>query len=157
MTDLTRVSLPGFDFPLAALFRSTTPLFRRQYQERCRFHADEISRLARSGLQVGRNAFDDPHCAMAAFESTKIQIIHTTTTTPNSVEDRQKAEENIRINLELANCIHFSKDKANIYVRSSCKYSATSLLTTLKLRALLPLLSKFGFEEIALEWRQSMM
>lgn len=115
--DLTRVSLPGYDFPLASAFRTAPEAFRRQCQERCRFHADEISRLVRRGLSQGKLAFDDLHCMMAAFESVKIQIVHTSTTRSNSPAARVNAAGNIRVNMEAIDLMHIDRDKPNPYVR----------------------------------------
>ena len=116
VADLTRVSLPGFDFPLASAFRIAPESFRRQCQDRCRYHADEVSSLVLSGFRAGVRAFDDSHITMAAFESTKIQIVHTTTATPNSARDKQKAYGNIMANMRLLSCMHFDKRKPNHYV-----------------------------------------
>ncbi|KAH8812765.1 hypothetical protein F5884DRAFT_316685 [Xylogone sp. PMI_703] len=133
--DLTRTSLPGYDFPLASAFRHAPMAFRRQCQERCRFHANEIARLIRIGLSQGRCAFDDLHCMMAAFESVKIQIVHTAIATSNSPADRIRAAENIRVNMAAIDLMHLEKDKPNLYHRR-----------------LLPLLTKFGFDDIVSEW-----
>lgn len=117
--DLTRISLPGFDFPLASSFRTAPLAFRRQCQERCRFHADEISRLIRTGLIHGRRAFDDLHCAMAAVESVKIQIAHTCTATLNDRDERAKTAANIRSNMTLLDMVHLERDRPNPYVSTS--------------------------------------
>lgn len=116
VTDLTRITLPGYDFPLAAAFRSAPSVFVRQCQERCRYHADMVVNLVRLGLRIGTQAFDDPHCAMAAFESTKIQIVHTVTATPNRPPHRDIAEEHIKSNLQLLGASHFLGTGTNPYV-----------------------------------------
>jgi hypothetical protein len=115
--DLTRTSLPGYDFPLASAFRTAPMAFRRQCQERCRFHSDEIARLVQNGLIQGKRAFDDLHSLMAAFEAAKIQIVHTSTATSNSPEDRIKAAENIRLSMIALDMMHLRRDKPNPYVR----------------------------------------
>lgn len=116
--DLTRVSLPGYVFPLSAAFHSSPLEFRRQCQERCRFHADEISRLVHAGFGYGIRAFDDLHSLMATFESTKIQIIHTATATSNSIDIRERTGHNIRLNMRALDILHLQKDKSNPYVSS---------------------------------------
>lgn len=116
--DLTRVSLPGYVFPLSAAFHSGPQEFRRQCQERCRFHADEISRLVHAGFGYGIRAFDDLHSLMATFESTKIQIIHTATATSNSSNIREQTSHNIRLNMRALDILHLQKDKPNPYVSS---------------------------------------
>lgn len=119
VTDLTRISLPGYDFPLAAAFRSAPNIFRRQCQERCRYHADEVARLVRFGFQIGFEAFDDTHCGAAVFESTKIQIVHSATATPNGSQQRQVAEENIRTNIQLLMALHVPRAGPNPFVSES--------------------------------------
>ncbi|KAK2755740.1 hypothetical protein FQN54_005890 [Arachnomyces sp. PD_36] len=109
--------------------------FRQQCQERCRFHVDEIASLVKLGLVQGKQAFDDLHCLMAAYESVKIQIVHTSTATSNSAMDRMKAVENIRANMTALDWMHLKRDKPNPYHRR-----------------LLPLLTRFGFDEIVSEW-----
>ncbi|KAL7892982.1 hypothetical protein HDV64DRAFT_272949 [Trichoderma sp. TUCIM 5745] len=134
--DLTRVSLPGYVFPLSAAFHSCPQEFRRQCQERCRFHADEISRLVHAGFGYGIRAFDDLHSLMATFESTKIQIIHTATATSNSSDIRERTSHNIRLNMRALDILHFQKDKPNLYHK-----------------ALIPLLEKFDFNNVVAEWQ----
>ncbi|UKZ48354.1 hypothetical protein TrVGV298_002577 [Trichoderma virens] len=134
--DLTRVSLPGYVFPLSAAFHSAPLEFRRQCQERCRFHADEISRLVRVGFGYGIRVFDDLHSLMATFESTKIQIIHTATATSNAIDIRERASYNIRLNMRALDILHLQKDKPNPYHK-----------------ALIPLLEKFDFNNVVAEWQ----
>ncbi|KAM0454348.1 hypothetical protein ACHAPV_008427 [Trichoderma viride] len=134
--DLTRVSLPGYVFPLSAAFHSCPQEFRRQCQERCRFHADEISRLVHVGFGYGIRAFDDLHSLMATFESTKIQIIHTATATSNSIDIRERTSHNIRLNMRALDILHLQKDKSNPYHK-----------------ALIPLLEKFDFNNVVAEWQ----
>ncbi|KAL7933105.1 hypothetical protein V8C35DRAFT_304933 [Trichoderma chlorosporum] len=134
--DLTRVSLPGYVFPLSAAFHSAPLEFRRQCQERCRFHADEISRIVRIGFGYGIRVFDDLHSLMATFESTKIQIIHTATATSNAIDIRERAGYNIRLNMRALDILHLQKDKPNPYHK-----------------ALIPLLEKFDFNTVVAEWQ----
>lgn len=117
--DLTRTSLPGYEFPLASAFRNAPTVFRQQCQDRCRFHADQIAQLVQMGLTEGKRALDDPHCIMAAFESIKIQIVHTCTATRNGQEERIKASKNITENMKLLHEKHLQRDKPNPYVNWS--------------------------------------
>ncbi|KAK5455282.1 hypothetical protein LTS15_006002 [Exophiala xenobiotica] len=105
IADLTRVALPGFDFPLSSALRTALNSFRKQCQQRCRFHADQVSRLIQKGPIHGKRACDDFHCAVAAFESAKIQIVHTSTVTSNSAEERKKTTDNVRFNIKLLNML----------------------------------------------------
>jgi len=127
VTDLTRISLPGYAFPLASAFRAAPLPFIRQCQNRCRYHADVISKLVRSGLVHGRLAFDDMHCATAAFEAAKIQIVHTATT-GNGPEERSRASDNIRACIRLLDLARVGRNKPSHFV--GCRYSAPSGLYT---------------------------
>jgi hypothetical protein len=152
--DLTRISLPGYEFPLAAAFRNAPISFRQQCQDRCRFHADQISNLVQTGLAAGKGAFDDLQCALAVFESTKIQIVHTCTTTSNGRDERLKASSNIRYNMRLLGEVHLQRDKPNPYV-SQCPFRlAVNCYQCFhrQHRRLLPLLTRFGFHDIVCEW-----
>jgi hypothetical protein len=112
--DLTRSSLAGFQFPVAAALEQSGD-FRAQCQERCRFHADEVSALIRRGLDHKRTAFDDPFCVDAAFESAKIQIIHTATVA-NDLSTVEMMKRNVNTNLELLQLLHLGKEGQSPYV-----------------------------------------
>ncbi|RSL65958.1 hypothetical protein CEP51_012921 [Fusarium floridanum] len=135
--DLTRISLAGFSFPLAAAFQHAPPEFRSQCQERCRFHAAAVSDIVRQGLTHGRVAFDDNFCADAALESSKVQIIHSATVA-NDDQSTEKTRQNLRTTLQLFDLVHANQDGQSTYVRT-----------------LLPLCILFGFRDIAEEWRDS--
>ncbi|KAI8630234.1 hypothetical protein F5Y19DRAFT_484116 [Xylariaceae sp. FL1651] len=139
--DLLKISLAGFNFPLACAFRSASPDFRSQCQERCRFHANEVSDLIRQGFEQdsssanrGYVAFDNPFCGAIAFESAKIQIIYTATAQndPRSVEVTRR---NLRVNFRLFEFLQACKDGQNRFIR-----------------ALLPLCVTFGLSDFAEEW-----
>lgn len=100
IADLTRVSLNGFDFPLAEAFQSVPLEFRAECQSRCRYHSDRVSHTIRLGLEHGMMAFDDSYCHFSAFEATKVQVVHSSTP-GNSAQDRMAAIECIKINIEL--------------------------------------------------------
>ncbi|EEU40352.1 uncharacterized protein NECHADRAFT_76532 [Fusarium vanettenii 77-13-4] len=135
--DLTRISLAGFSFPLAASFQHAPPEFRSQCQERCRFHAAAVSDIVRQGLTHGRVAFDDNFCADVALESSKVQIIHSATVA-NDDQSTEKTRQNLRTTLQLFDLLHANQDGQSTYVRT-----------------LLPLCILFGFRDIAEEWRDS--
>jgi hypothetical protein len=117
MFDLTRISLPGFNFPLAAAFRRAPLDFKEHCQARCRYHANQISELIRQGLVSGKDAFRDPFCTHAAFESLKILIVHSTTSMSQGHVERDQTVENIRTNLNFICSILQYEDAAMIYVR----------------------------------------
>lgn len=117
--DLTRISLAGFSFPLAAAFQNAPPEFRSQCQERCRFHAAAVSDIVRQGLTHGRVAFDDNFCADAALESSKVQIIHSTTVA-NDDQSTEKTRQNLRTTLQLFDLVHANQDGQSTYVSLHC-------------------------------------
>lgn len=118
MSDLMRVSLPGFLFPLAMAFERVSQDFRQQCQRRCRYHADEVSRLIGIGLKQGTRPFDDPFCFTAAYEATKIQIIHSTTVAPCRQTERSQAEARIRCNTKLMTLM--GRDGSHVHVGFIC-------------------------------------
>ena len=103
MFDLTRISLPGFNFPLAASFQTVPHDFRQQCQQRCRYHSDQVSDLIQIGMAHGTQAFDDAFCFVAAYEATKVQIIHETTVAGNDPGCRRRTEYNLKTNIKLMN------------------------------------------------------
>jgi hypothetical protein len=115
LCDLCRISLPGFDFPLAAAFRVAPASFITQCQQRCHFHAESISQVIRKGLPHGRTAFDDPFVADATFESTKIQIVHAATLLHDSDTTKHTAD-NIETNLKLLDTLRSIENGASYHV-----------------------------------------
>ncbi|UKZ77094.1 hypothetical protein TrVFT333_004812 [Trichoderma virens FT-333] len=77
--DLTRISLAGFNFPLAPAFKNSPVEFRAHCQSLCRFHASQVSDIIRTGMNFHPNAFDDLFCPDVTIESTKVQIIYAAT------------------------------------------------------------------------------
>jgi len=116
--DLTRISLYGFDFPLAAAVRQAPEPFQQECQRRCRHHADEVSRLIRLGLKHGTKSFDDPFCFTAAYEASKIQIVHATTISPREQFTSAQAEANIRTNTQLMSLMGRSGSSVHVRTRS---------------------------------------
>ncbi|KAH7165273.1 hypothetical protein EDB81DRAFT_778906 [Dactylonectria macrodidyma] len=134
--DLTRVSLPGFTFPLAAGLRDAPPEFKRRCQDLCRTHAIAMSNLARQGFSHAPVAFDDVFCTAAMFEAAKIQIIYSSTV-DNSVQSVEETKRNVRTALKLAQQLQVAQQEANPYIR-----------------LIIPLCMVFGLRDIAEEWRQ---
>ncbi|KAF4951510.1 hypothetical protein FSARC_12904 [Fusarium sarcochroum] len=135
--DLTRISIAGFSFPLAAAFQHAPPDFRSQCQKRCHFHAMAVSDLIRQGFDHGRVAFDDLFCMAAALESSKIQIIYWATIA-NDVRSMDVTRQNLRTTLRLFDFVYATQIGRSTYIRT-----------------LLPLCVSFGFRDIAEEWRCS--
>jgi hypothetical protein len=117
--DLTRVSLPGFDFPLASSFHHAPPAFRRHCQEKCRYHADAVSKLVERALALGGRALDDTFCIGSIFEATKIQAVHTATSTQTGDVERWEAGQHIASNLKaIATSPIFANGRVTNYVGS---------------------------------------
>lgn len=117
--DLTRISLAGFNFPLAAAFRHAPRDFVTQCQQRCRFHAMVVSDTLREGfIHQGAGVFDDFFCADVALESAKIQIIYSATV-DNADECREGTKNNLQANLKLLKLIHTGKQGISPYVSPS--------------------------------------
>ncbi|RMJ17614.1 hypothetical protein BHE90_011146 [Fusarium euwallaceae] len=98
---LTRISLPGFNFPLSSTMRRAPPAFISQCQTRCRYHSDQISRIIEIALPHGMEPFDDQFCGIAALEASKVQIIHAAIIQHGDSEAMQAADRCIRNNLAL--------------------------------------------------------
>lgn len=97
---LTRIFLPGFAFPLSVACKDVPLEFATQCQHRCRYHADEISRLISQAFQYAPEVFDDLICHMAAFEASKVQIVYTAVfehTGTSREELRSMLEVNMRL------------------------------------------------------------
>ncbi|KAI1265393.1 hypothetical protein F5Y18DRAFT_386404 [Xylariaceae sp. FL1019] len=145
--DLLKISLAGFTFPLAVAFRNAPPEFRSQCQNRCRFHANEVSNLLRRGLTKSeasnefqdRVAFDDPFCRAIAFESAKIQVVYTATVA-NEPSSIQLTRRNLQMAFSLFDLLQDCEEGENKYAH-----------------ALLPLCYSFGFADAARDWLRSQM
>lgn len=150
--DLTRISLPGFNFPLAASFQSATPEFVSQCQERCRFHAVQATDLVRKGLVYGRVPFDDIFTVDAAFEAAKIQIIYTATVN-QSLETIQQTRNHVDLILQLFQQVNRGQSGPNQYV---CRLTLLDCLVPnmcIQIRTLMPLCFLFGFRDVAEPYR----
>ncbi|KAI6783981.1 uncharacterized protein J7T54_001857 [Emericellopsis cladophorae] len=135
-SDLTRISLPGFNFPLAPIFNSATSHFRSHCQERCRHHARQTTNLVRQGLSIGRGAFDDIYAADAALEAAKIQIIYAATVN-QSPEVIQETRDNLTNVLYFYDLFHKGKSGTSQYIRT-----------------VMPLCFLFGFRDVAEPYRR---
>ncbi|KAL6867027.1 hypothetical protein J3F83DRAFT_103124 [Trichoderma novae-zelandiae] len=130
--DLTRISLAGFNFPLAPAFKHAPSEFRAHCQSLCRFHASRVSDIIRTGSSFSPNAFDDLFCPDATVESTKVQIIYAATV-DQSPQTLQVTRDNIITNLNFLLGIHNRGKEA----------------PTQFIRGIIPLCHLFGFQDIA--------
>jgi len=119
MCDLTRVTLPGFHFPLAAAFRHAPAAFVSQCQQSCHFHAKSITDIIRQGMSHGSMPFQDPLVADTTFESTKIQIVFSTTLSSDP-DLLLMAENNINSNLGLLDAFNMGEAGSSYHVRTLC-------------------------------------
>ena len=116
--DLTRISLAGFNFPLASQLQKAPSSFRTRCQELCKLHAIKLSDLIRQGTAFGIESFDDTFCIDAAAESAKIQIVYATTVSLTAESVRETAA-NILVNLDLMDKIYCGTEALSPYV-STC-------------------------------------
>ena len=115
MFDLTRISMPGFAFPLAAGFRNSPIEFQLDCQRRCRFHASEASNIFSQAFIHDTTVFDQPFIADVALESAKIQIIYSATV-DNSVQLVETTKHNLRTNLRFLQFMHAGKEGRSPHV-----------------------------------------
>lgn len=126
VADLTRVTLPGFNFPLAAAFQNVSPEYRRFLSQRCCDHANEISQLVQMGMRHGSQPFDDPFCFHAVYEASKIQIVFATTIDSTS-EGLLLAESNLRENTRLMTLL--GRNGSHHHVSLRCHHLRTETYT----------------------------
>jgi hypothetical protein len=111
--DLTRISLAGYNFPLAPAFKNAPLNFRSHCQSLCRYHATQVSNIIRTGMNFSPTAFDDLFCSDATIESTKIQIIYAATV-DQSPQTLQVTRDNIISNFSFLLGIHSRGKEAPI-------------------------------------------
>ncbi|KAL2672211.1 hypothetical protein Neosp_012912 [[Neocosmospora] mangrovei] len=139
--DLTRVTLPGYSFPLSAAFFQVPQDFALKYRYEAWYHACCVSKVLETGLECGTGTLDDHFTSTAAFESTKIQVIYLTTTANGSPRLYSEGMANINTNLRVLTETHPYPDMPNVYVSYLCRLSA-----------IIPFLHRFGFSDIATYW-----
>ena len=113
--DLTRITLPGFTFPLSSALQGAAADFRFKYQQICRYHSNEVSNLFKEAFIHGSTALDQPFCADIALESSKIQIVYAATV-DNSTGSVEIARQNVKTNLQLLKLLHTGKEGQSLYV-----------------------------------------
>jgi hypothetical protein len=115
LCDLTRISLPGFNFPLAVGFQRAPMDFTVQCQERCLFHAREISIIVARARPHAPLAFDDGFVADAVTESTKIHIVCAATNLGN-IASGPDAATTIYNNLDILKMLSLGKPRPSPFV-----------------------------------------
>lgn len=123
MFDLTRVTLPGYSFPLSSAFFQVPQDFTLKYRHEAWYHACCVSELLETGLECGTGTLDDHFTSRAAFESTKIQVIYLTTMASGSPRLYSEGMANINTNLRVLTETHPYPDMPNVYVSYLCRVS----------------------------------
>jgi hypothetical protein len=122
VSDLTRITLPGYSFPASAAFQHAPDDVKVQHQNTCFLHADRVSHLLKKGLDMNGSALDDYFASTAAFESTKIQVIYVATLCRNASDLLHTVTRNVRVNLDVLVAQHWTSEGPNFFV--SCPYCA---------------------------------
>ncbi|KAL7792436.1 hypothetical protein V8C37DRAFT_380295 [Trichoderma ceciliae] len=135
--DLTRISLAGFNFPLAPAFKNAPIEFRTHCQNLCQYHASQVSDIIRTGMCFSPGAFDDLFCPDATVESTKVQIIYAATV-DQSPQMLQITRDNIINNFNFLLGIHGRGKEAPVQF----------------IRGIIPLCHLFGFRDIAERYQE---
>ena len=122
--DLTRISIPGFDFPLAAAFRVAPQAFVSQCQNLCQYHAAQVTQVLRMMNQHVTPLFTDCTTRMAVYETTKIMIVYVASMGEGShgSDLGRQLLENITFNMKVLN-ENFANSVPN---RAVCYYDILS-------------------------------
>lgn len=118
VSDLTRITLAGYNFPLALACSRAPVDWLLRMQERCLAHAGRVSRLLANGLALGTGALDDSIVPAVAFESTKIQVVYAATLARGRAETTSTIARNVQFNLEAINMLHGGLSRTSKHVRS---------------------------------------
>ncbi|PNP74389.1 hypothetical protein FNYG_12438 [Fusarium nygamai] len=129
--DLTRISIPGFAFPLAAGFRAAPGPFVSHCQDVCRHHAEQVTRILRMMAEHLNPLFSESTTYAATYEATKIMIVYTASLGEQEPDTRMRLKEDIIFNMTV-----LSEQTRGTLPSRAC-------------RALTRLLHRFGFNDIA--------
>ncbi|KAM5346005.1 hypothetical protein ACJ41O_011866 [Fusarium nematophilum] len=142
ISDLTRMPLAGYNFPLAGALANTPADFITKQRERCYQSADAVTQVFNTGFAHNIESVDDVISAAAAFKSTKIQVIYLTTVAKRDRALAAHVRNNINQNLRVLTVFHRHPDSTNIFIR-----------TSVPLSALCPFLAHFGFPDVSARWK----
>ncbi|QKD60317.2 uncharacterized protein FOBCDRAFT_244058 [Fusarium oxysporum Fo47] len=118
--DLTRISIPGFAFPLAAAFRAAPQAFISHCQDVCRHHAAQHLNFL----------FAESTTYAATYEATKIMIVYAASLSGNEHDTRMGLKEDVMFNMKV-----LSEQARGSLPKRAC-------------RALTRLLDRFGFNDM---------
>ncbi|KAM0076121.1 hypothetical protein ACKRZS_011815 [Fusarium odoratissimum] len=128
--DLTRISIPGFAFPLAAAFRTAPQAFTSHCQEVCRHHAAQVSRILRMMAQHLSFLFAESTTYAATYEATKIMIVYAASLSDSEHDTRMGLKVDVMFNMKV-----LSEQTRGSLPKRAC-------------RALTRLLDRFGFNDM---------
>ncbi|KAF5970679.1 regulator of drug sensitivity 1 [Fusarium bulbicola] len=129
--DLTRISIPGFAFPLAAAFEAAPRPFISHCREVCQHHASQVTRILRMMAQHLNPLFSEYTTYAATYEATKILIVYTASLGEQEPDSRMQLKEDIMFNMKVL------------------REQTSGTLPSRACRALTRLLHRFGFNDIA--------
>ncbi|KAF5700071.1 regulator of drug sensitivity 1 [Fusarium globosum] len=128
--DLTRISIPGFAFPLAAAFQAAPGPFISHCREVCRHHAEQVTRILRMMAQHLNPLFSESITYAATYEATKIMIVYSASLGEQEPDTRMRLKDDIVFNMKALS----EQTRGNLPSRAC--------------RALTRLLHRFGFNDI---------
>ncbi|KAF5566557.1 regulator of drug sensitivity 1 [Fusarium napiforme] len=129
--DLTRISIPGFAFPLAVAFQTAPEPFISHCRDVCRHHATQVTRILQMMSQHLHPLFSESTTYAATYEATKIMIVYSALLGEQEPDTRMRLKEDIIFNMKL-----LSEQTRGVLPSRAC-------------RALTRLLHRFGFNDIA--------
>ncbi|KAF4441418.1 Regulator of drug sensitivity 1 [Fusarium acutatum] len=128
--DLTRISIPGFAFPLAAAFQAAPGPYISHCREVCCHHAEQVSRILRMMAQHLNPLFSESTTYAATYEATKIMIVYSASLGEQEPDTRMRFKGDIVFNMKV-----LSEQTRGTLPSRAC-------------RALTRLLHRFGFNDI---------
>nr|RBQ96366.1 hypothetical protein FVER53263_20067 [Fusarium verticillioides] len=129
--DLTRISIPGFAFPLATAFQTAPGPFTSHCRDVCWHHATQVTRILRMMAQHLNPLFSESTTYAATYEATKIMIVYSALLGEREADTRMQLKEDIVFNMRV-----LSEQSRGTLPSRAC-------------RALTRLLHRFGFNDIA--------
>lgn len=121
VSDLTRITLAGYNFPLAAAFAHAPLDFLERQQAECLRSAEALTSVFEIGFSHDIESAADMISAAAAFESTKVQVIHLTTIGKGVTTPVARVKHKINSNLRILAALHGHSDSASVFVSSESK------------------------------------
>jgi hypothetical protein len=99
--DLTRISIPGFAFPLAVAFQAAPRPFISHCQDVCRHHATQVTKILRMMAQHLNPLFAESTTYAATYEATKIMIVYAASLGESNPDIQMQLKEDIMFNMKV--------------------------------------------------------